>query len=92
VQGGDPVLVAELAASAARPKAAAWSPSPRRHATTARSTTCVDSKRQWRNAGNICHNSAIRSVFQTIAAPVKSLGRMLRHHKEDGKQASKGAT
>jgi len=55
-------------------------------------TTCVDSKRQWRNAGNIWHNSAIRSVFQTIAAPVKSLGRMMRHDKQDGKQASKGAT
>ena len=55
-------------------------------------TTCVDSKRQWRNVGNIWHNSAIRSVFQTIAAPVKSLGRMMRHDKQDGKQASKGAT
>jgi len=55
-------------------------------------TTCVDSKRQWRNAGNIWHNSAIRSVFQTIGAPVKSLGRMMRHDRQDGKQASKGAT
>ena len=39
-------------------------------------STCVDSKRQWRHAGNIWHNSAIRSVFQTIAAP---FSRMLRH-------------
>jgi hypothetical protein len=27
-------------------------------------TTCVDSKRQWRHARNIWHNSAVRSVFQ----------------------------
>jgi hypothetical protein len=55
-------------------------------------TICVDSKRQWRNAGNIWHNSAIRSVFQTIAAPFGGLGRMLRHDKQDGEQATKSAT
>jgi len=38
-------------------------------------STCVDSKRQWRHANNIWHNSMIRSVLQTIAAPVT----MLRH-------------
>src|SRR6266851_212802 len=32
-------------------------------------TVCVDSKRQWRNAGNIWHNSMVRSVLQTLAAP-----------------------
>jgi hypothetical protein len=32
-------------------------------------TVCVDSKRQWRNARNIWHNSMVRSVLQTIAAP-----------------------
>jgi hypothetical protein len=30
-------------------------------------TTCVDSKRQWRHASNIWHNSMIRSVLQTLA-------------------------
>jgi hypothetical protein len=38
-------------------------------------TTCVDSKRQWRHANNIWHNSMIRSVLQTIAAPVTVLRR-----------------
>ena len=32
-------------------------------------TVCVDSKRQWRNARNIWHNSMVRSVLQTLAAP-----------------------
>ncbi len=44
-------------------------------------STCVDSKRQWRHARNIWHNSAVRSVLQTIAAPVTGLARMLRHDK-----------
>ncbi len=35
-------------------------PDPQVHTTT----TCVDSKRQWRHARNIWHNSAVRSVFQ----------------------------
>jgi hypothetical protein len=54
--------------------------------------TCVDSKRQWRHAGNIWHNSAIRSVFQTIAAPFRELGRMLRHGKRGGEHATKSTT
>ncbi len=29
-------------------------------------TTCVDTKRQWRHANNIWHNSMIRSVLQTL--------------------------
>jgi len=29
-------------------------------------TTCVDSKRQWRHASNVWHNSMIRSVLQTL--------------------------
>ena len=29
-------------------------------------STCVDSKRQWRHASNIWHNSMIRSVLQTL--------------------------
>jgi hypothetical protein len=38
-------------------------------------STCVDSKRQWRHARNIWHNSMVRSMLQTIAAPVSGLGR-----------------
>jgi hypothetical protein len=41
-------------------------------------TTCVDSKRQWRHASNIWHNSMIRSMLQTITAPV---ARIFRHDK-----------
>jgi hypothetical protein len=29
---------------------------------------CIDPRRQWRNARNIWHNAAVRSVFQTVAA------------------------
>ncbi len=45
-------------------------------------TTCVDTKRQWRHANNIWHNSMIRSVWQTITAPVTGLARVLRHDKQ----------
>jgi hypothetical protein len=38
-------------------------------------TTCVDSRRQWNHAGNIWHNSMVRSVLQTMAAPLRALGR-----------------
>ena len=38
-------------------------------------TVCVDSKRQWRHAGNVWHNSMIRSLLQTVAAPVTALRR-----------------
>src|SRR5580700_2964792 len=41
-------------------------------------STCVDSKRQWRHASNIWHNSMIRSVLQTIAAPLVGLAHMVR--------------
>ena len=41
-------------------------------------TVCVDSKRQWRHAGNVWHNSMIRSVFQTVAAPFTALRRLQR--------------
>jgi hypothetical protein len=44
-------------------------------------TTCVDTKRQWRHANNVWHNSMIRSVLQTLATPVTSLVRKLRHDK-----------
>jgi hypothetical protein len=48
----------------------------------------VDSKRQWRHARNIWHNSAVRSVLQTIAAPVTGLARMLRNDKPGAKTAA----
>ena len=40
---------------------------------------CVDSKRQWHNAGNVWHNSMIRSVLQTVAAPFTARRRRARH-------------
>ena len=39
---------------------------------------CVDAKRQWRHAGNVWQNSMIRSMLQTIAAPVTGLAHLLR--------------
>jgi hypothetical protein len=36
---------------------------------------CVDTSRQWRNVGNVWHNSMVRSVLQTLAAPVTALRR-----------------
>jgi len=47
-------------------------------ATVTTRTVCVDSKRQWRNAGNVWHNSMIRSVLQTVAAPFTALRRRAR--------------
>jgi hypothetical protein len=38
-------------------------------------TTCVDSSRQWRHAGNVRHNSMIASMVQTLTAPVRYLAR-----------------
>ena len=61
------------------PRSASGSACPTRRCTPTR--TCVDSKRQWRHARNIWHNSAVRSVLQTIAAPVTGLARMLRRDK-----------
>jgi len=34
-------------------------------------STCVDNRRQWKHAGNIWHNSMLRSVFQTLATPFR---------------------
>jgi hypothetical protein len=42
-------------------------------------STCVDSKRQWRHARNVWHNSMVRSMLQTLAAPVTGLRRTLKH-------------
>jgi hypothetical protein len=38
-------------------------------------STCVDSHRQWRHARNIWHNAMLRSMLQTMAAPVTALRR-----------------
>ncbi len=38
-------------------------------------STCIDSRRQWRNAGNVWHNAAVRGVLQTVAAPFTKLSR-----------------
>ncbi len=38
-------------------------------------TVCVDRRRQWRHAGNVRHNSMVRSLLQTMAAPVTRLRR-----------------
>jgi len=34
-------------------------------------STCVDGKRQWHHARNVWHNSMVRSVLQTLAAPFR---------------------
>ncbi len=34
-------------------------------------STCVDSKRQWRHASNVWHNSMVRSVLQTATTPFR---------------------
>jgi len=44
-------------------------------------SSCVDPKRQWRHARNIWHNSMVRSMVQTFAAPVTGLSRLLRRAK-----------
>jgi hypothetical protein len=43
-------------------------------------TVCVDSRRQWRKAGNIWHNSMVRSVLQTVAAPFTAAARKMRRN------------
>jgi len=37
------------------------------------SKTCVDPKLQWRQAGNIWHNAAIRTTMHKMSAPVRWL-------------------
>jgi hypothetical protein len=36
-------------------------------------TVCVDRRRQWRNAGNVWHNAAIRSALHALGTPLRSL-------------------
>ena len=53
-------------------------------------STCVDSRRQWRHSRNVWHNSMVRSVLQTLAAPVTSLGRLMRGSKRGMKSQPNG--
>jgi hypothetical protein len=39
---------------------------------------CVDRRRQWRKAGNLKHNAAIRTFLWRLATPVRRLGGLLR--------------
>jgi hypothetical protein len=52
--------------------------------------SCVDKKRQWRHAGSVWHNSMVRSVLQTLAAPVTGLGHLLRGSKRGMKSQPNG--
>ena len=36
-------------------------------------STCVDSRRQWRHARNVWHNSGVLSLLQTLASPFRRL-------------------
>ena len=53
-------------------------------------STCVDSSRQWRHSRNVWHNSMVRSVLQTLAAPVTGLGRLMRGSKRGMKSQPNG--
>jgi hypothetical protein len=44
-------------------------------ATHAKKVVCVDKHRQWRRAGNVWHNAAIRSVVHTALTPVRAISR-----------------
>lgn len=39
------------------------------------SVVCVDKRRQWRKAGNIWHNAAIRTLLHTLLTPVRAVFR-----------------
>jgi hypothetical protein len=38
-----------------------------------KNVVCVDRRRQWRRAGNIWHNAAIRTVLHTLARPFRAM-------------------
>ncbi|HYY79195.1 MAG TPA: hypothetical protein VFD04_08440 [Actinomycetes bacterium] len=40
---------------------------------------CVDRRRQWRKAGNLKHNAAIRTALWSLGAPLRWLARPFRH-------------
>ena len=50
----------------------------------------MDSKRQWRHSSNVWHNSMVRSVLQTLAAPVTGLGHLIRGSKRGMKSQPNG--
>ncbi len=60
------------------------------HPTVQTRSNFVDSKRQWRHSRNIWHNSMVRSVLQTIAAPVTGLGHLVRGSKSGMKSRADG--
>jgi hypothetical protein len=43
---------------------------------------CVDRHRQWRKAGNLWHNAAVRTFLWRLAAPLRWLGRPLRRRRD----------
>jgi hypothetical protein len=44
---------------------------------------CVDRRRQWRKAGNLTKNAAVRTFLWTLAAPVRWLRRLLTRRRPD---------
>jgi hypothetical protein len=44
---------------------------------------CVDRRRQWRKAGNLRHNAAVRTLLWTLATPVRWLGRLFSRRGAD---------
>jgi hypothetical protein len=49
-----------------------------RDAVVEREVVCVDKKRQWKNAKNVWHNSAVRSTLYMLGAPVRWVRGALR--------------
>ena len=47
------------------------------------SVVCVDKRRQWRKAGNIWYNAAIRTMLHTLLTPVRAIARRLRGRASD---------
>ena len=42
-------------------------------------TVCVDPRRQWGNVTDVRHNSMMRSLLQTVTAPVSRFARRRQH-------------
>jgi hypothetical protein len=45
---------------------------------------CIDKKRQWRKAGNIRHNAAIRTTLYYLSAPIRWVKRALHRSGSNG--------
>lgn len=41
----------------------------------------IDTKRQWRNAGNIWHNAGLRTALHQVATPIRTVRRVVRRSK-----------